>query len=331
MSFKRDERQYQLDWKGHTKSLSIGALRPGLYTGPPNGHEPNRDEMFLHEANSEENLLPFVRKEALKIFEDAVIDWHDSADKRRPSNYLMDSMVSCVNCLMPFANDGVALATLFRPLVPDAVEAEPVEAGRVLSFEWIGVDNPLGEPSPKRKRGSHGTSVDAFCVLRRVNGGRTGLLVEWKYTESYPKEKQEYGHHYVPLLEAPDGPVDLDQAGGTTALLVDPFYQLARQHLLAQATERERIFGCDRVMVVVLVPEGNLGYREHVPSATLRRKFPGLSLADVWTKLLRRPDRFALTSFDRLLAVFQDGAFPTIVPSLQEVRARYFRGGYNGS
>ncbi|MEO8214848.1 MAG: hypothetical protein ABI560_16725 [Myxococcales bacterium] len=330
MSFKSDERQYQLDWKGRTKTLSVEALRPGVYTGPPDGHESNRDEMFLHEAHSEENLLPFVRREALDIFQRADIDWHDSADNRRPSNYLLDSMVSCVNCLMPFANDGVALARLFLPLVPNAVEALPVEDSRMLSFEWMGVDNPLGETSRKRKRGSHGTSVDVFCVLKRADGGHTGLLVEWKYTESYPKDKQEHGHHYVPLLEAADGPVDLAQCGDATVLFVNPLYQLARQQLLAQATERGRVFGCDRVMVVVVVPEGNLGYRGHVPAAALRRRFPGLSLADVWTRLLRRPDRFALISFDRLLANFHDDAFPTIAPALQEMRARYFRGGFGG-
>jgi hypothetical protein len=331
MSFKQDERQYQLDWKRHTKGLSVEALRPGLYTGPPNGHEPKRDETFLHEAHSEENLLPSVRTEALDIFERAGIDWHEGPDSRRPSNYLMDSMVSCVNCLMPFANDGLSLATLLRPLVPDAVEARPVEDGRVLSFEWIGVDNPLGERSPKRKRGSHGTSIDAFCVLRRADGGHTGLLVDWKYTESYPKEKQEHGHDYVPLLEAADGPIDLAQCGGATALMVNPLYQLARQQLLAQATERQHAFDCDRVMVVVLVPEGNLGYREHVPGASLRLRFPRLSLGEVWTRILRSPDRFALTSFDRLLAGFQDDAFPAIAPPIREMRARYFRGGFGGA
>jgi len=133
------------------------------------------------------------------------------------------------------------------------------------------------------------------------------------------------------LLEAADAPVDLARCGGATALFVNPLYQLARQQLLAQATERAHVFGCDRVMVVVVVPEGNLGYRGHVPGTGLRRRFPGLSLADVWTKLLRRPDRFALVSFDRLLASFRDEAFPTIAPALQEVRARYFRGGFGGA
>jgi hypothetical protein len=326
MSFKQNELMLQLAWKSRTRSLSAGALAPGLYTGPSDRKKATRQEMFLHETRSEENLIPDVRRQALEIFQQEGIDWHHGP-VGKPSNYLMDSMVSCVNCLMPFATDGVALATLLRPLVPDAVEAEPIEDGRVMSFEWMGVDNPLREPSPKRKRGSHGTSADTFCKLRRADGGRTGLLLEWKYTESYLDEEQKFGSHYLPLLEAADGPIDLTRCGGARALFLDPLYQLARLQLLAQATERAQALGCDRVIVAVIVPDGNLDYRRHIPGADLRQRYAGLSLEKTWSTLLRLPDRFVLTSLDELLSAFRDDAFPGIAPALREIRARYSRRG----
>lgn len=331
MSFKSEERRHQLAWKASTRTLSVEARQAGLYTKAPRGRAPERDEMFLHETRCEENLLPGVRVEALKVFKDANLDWHDGPAGGGPSNYLMDSMVSCVNCLMPFAHDGAALAALFRSLVPNAVGAMPVDDGRVLIFEWIGVGNPLRETSPKRRRSSHGTSADAFCAIRRDDGGLTGLIIEWKYTETYPEEKRKFGEPYLPFLEAEDGPIDAGRCGGPRALLVDPLYQLARLQLLAHATERARDLDCDRVIVVVLVPEGNRDYRTQVPGAELRARNPGLPLAEVWAGLLRRPDRFALTSFDDLLSTFHDDEFPAIAATVREVRARYSRGELRGS
>ena len=324
MTFKSDEIRHQLSWRNTTTTLSAEARVPGLYTGRSRGDARGRDPMFLHETRSEENLLPAVRDEALAVFRDAGIRWHDGPGDGRPSNFLMDSMVSCVNCLLPFAHDRKVLARLMRSLVPNAVEAKPIEEDRVLAFEWLGIGNPLGETSPKRTRGSYGTSADAYCEIARSDGGRTGLLIEWKYTERYPDGRRKPGGaHYAPLLEADDGPIDLSTCGGVEALFVEPLYQLARLQLLAQAMERAPNSGCDRVLVVVIVPEGNLDYRTRVPSSPLRDRFPGVPLAELWPRLLRRPDRFALTSFDSLLASFPSGEFPAIEPALREVRNRY--------
>jgi hypothetical protein len=167
--------------------------------------------------------------------------------------------------------------------------------------------------------------------LRRTDGGHTGLLIEWKYTEECPEGNVKYGHHYLPLLESADGPVDVARCGGAKKLFVDPFYQLARLHLLAQATERERVLDCDRVMVLLLVPDGNLNYRKRIPSADLRRQFSGLGVTEIWVKMLRQPDRFTFASFDGLLSTFSDEAFPALAPVLREVRARYYRGSHHAA
>src|SRR5476649_1359380 len=123
MTFKSDEREQQLRWKNTTTTLSSEARAAGLYTRPPPepGRALKREEMFLHESRTGENLSPTVRAEALAIFRNAGIPWHDASGDGGPSNFLMDSMVSCVNCLLPFAHEGKALAKLLHTLVPDAV------------------------------------------------------------------------------------------------------------------------------------------------------------------------------------------------------------------
>jgi hypothetical protein len=178
---------------------------------------------------------------------------------------------------------------------------------------------PLGETSPKRRRGSHGTSADAFCVLERTDGGRTGILIEWKYTESYFDELRKHGEFYRPLLEAPDSPIDVEPCGGVDGLFIDPLYQLARLQLLAQAMERAG--AADRMIVLLVVPEGNVDYLGHLPGEALRARYLGLAIDQVWPLLLRQPDRFVRTSFDSLLRSFMGE-----VEGLRDVSARYGRG-----
>lgn len=328
MSFKSRERAHQLAWKGTTTTLSAKALESGLYTGSPDAPEDDRDEMFLHEERSEENLFPWIRDEALELFVSIGADWHDGPTTRLPSNYLMDSQVSCVNCLLPLAHHPEALASFFRPLVPEAVSAQVVEDNRSLTFEWIGLGNPLGEPSSRRRRGAYGTSIDAYCILCCEDGRRIGLAIEWKYTESYPRMK----HHrhripvYRPHMEAPAGPLCCDTIGGCASLFCEPSYQLARSQCLAWRMEQARELGVDEVRFVVIVPQGNQAYRQQHHSGTLARVFPGLGPLDVHRRLLRRTDRFAVTSIVELVHAFDEGIFPSLEAPMSEVRRRYVDG-----
>lgn len=317
MTFVRSEVRHQLHWKETTPDLSAAARRAGLYTGPQHRGLGTRRSIFLHEACADENLLPAIREEALDLFRTIGISWHDGPDDGRPSNYLLDSMVSCVNCLLPFARDGAALAALLRSIVSDAVDALVIEDGRVLTFEWLGEGNLLRESSPFRRRGSHGTSADAFCVLKGQNGATTGVLIEWKYTESYQSARFHFGAPYRPFLEAPDGPIDVSRCGGSEPLFVDPLYQFARFQLLAHQLERTGV--ADRVILLVIAPDGNVDFRKHVP-AVLRASHPGLDLAESWKALLRQPDRFALTSFRSLMASCEARTL-----AIEQAEARYVR------
>ena len=332
MSFKGRERALQVRWMRATKTLSDAACRPGVYVAPPKGRFPRgrgrRDEMFLHEEHSPENLLPAVRDEALRLYTELGIVWHEGPKPELPSNYLLDSMVGCVNALLPLAHAPEALATFFSPLVSDAIGSVIVEGDRYLTFEWIGLDNPLAEVLEGRKRGSRATSIDAYCILKTALGRHVGLAIEWKYTESYEGSQfyeravPYYAHHF----DGPDSPLDCRSIGGEEALFYNPFYQLARSQVLAHKMEKSREVGVDEVHFVLIVPQENRAYRESVTSPRLAATFPGVGVVGIWEELQRKPDRFACTSLTELMGSFDEELFPAITDAMREVRLRYVEG-----
>jgi hypothetical protein len=76
----------------------------------------------------------------------------------------------------------------------------------------------------------------------------------------------------------------------------------ARRQLLAHALERHRAEGADRVRVLHVTPQGNEAYQDSLRRPEQRAL--GAGVAEVWQRLLRRPDRF--TSVDS--GVFLDPA-----------------------
>lgn len=66
----------------------------------------------------------------------------------------------------------------------------PVEDALYVSFEWIGNENSQGERAHgegTRTRGANFTSTDAVVMFENLEGQKQVVLVEWKYTESYPE------------------------------------------------------------------------------------------------------------------------------------------------
>ncbi|MEI8390526.1 MAG: hypothetical protein WCG23_11670 [bacterium] len=125
------------------------------------------------------------------------------------------------------------------------------DSGNVL-FEWIGpIRSPIGE-NDGYMRGCHRTSIDAY-ILAKVNGKNTQILIEWKFTESYASrhntgkflgakgierlaryapiiaKEREYGNEILFNMQEMD-------TWGLYDICYEPFYQLLRQHLLAQQT-----------------------------------------------------------------------------------------------
>ena len=117
-------------------------------------------------------------------------------------------------------------------------------------FEWVG---PLKSPINERggNRGIYRTSIDAY-ILAKIDRKITQLLIEWKFTETYPSETfthrfgglkgnerlRRYSNVLAKLRKKKDFPFDMhdEDTFGLSDLGYEPFYQLLRMTLLAKAT-----------------------------------------------------------------------------------------------
>ena len=152
------------------------------------------------------------------------------------------SQVQCVNFLYPFADKPEALRTLLSPNFPNIQSMLPMEGeGQVVSFEWIGLDNYLGEKirrNSSRTRGANFTSADAAVMFLRQDGKRQIVLIEWKYTESYNRtwlgisergtDRRDIYRH---LYDSTSCPLDKTKVSDYSDLFYEPFYQLLRQQI----------------------------------------------------------------------------------------------------
>lgn len=94
---------------------------------------------------------------------------------------------------------------------------------------------------------------------------------------------------YAADLAASNGPVRADVLP-VELLLDEPLYQLMRQQLLANRLERAGAHGADTVRVLHVLPPENTGYQESLVRP--EHHAVGGTVDEVWTKLLRTPDRF---------------------------------------
>lgn len=292
-TYRDAERARATAWKATTPTLPEVArsaapyVRNGRADGPPR-------PFCLPQELATLNLLPEARAIGLRLFGELGIPWHQGID-HGPSNHLLSSQVQCVNALAQMVTDPDLIVRSFGPHL-DIDDVEEVEPGRFLTFEYIGDVDVFGEaPGRQRTRGAMCTSVDAAFLHRTHDGVRELVLVEWKYTEAYQprervasKDRTRWGR-YGAALTAPDGPVR-DDVLDFDHLLDEPLYQLVRQQLLAHELEKARAHGADRVKVVHVCPPANDAYQ-----ASLQRpaqQAVGATVSEVWSALLRRPDRF---------------------------------------
>lgn len=252
----------------------------------------------LPREHAAQNLLDGVRGPAVALFHELGIPWHCGIDGG-PGNNLLSSQVQCVNALMPAVSDASVPARLFGTVL-DVGEVVEIERGRFLTFEYIGptdyFSESLGRP---RVRGARCTSVDAAFQHVAPDGVLELVLVEWKYTESYPTSPRRDPvrdairlRRYSSDLRDLSGPVDLSNVH-VDDLLVEPVYQLVRQQLLAWRLEHDPAVAAQRVRVLHVRPAENLAYQASVPA---HLRWLGDTVDEVWGRLLRTPDRF--TSLD---------------------------------
>lgn len=270
---------------------------------------------FLPVDHATENLFEGIRASVLDYFAEKEIVWHGGVGGG-PSNHLCDSQVSCLNFLFPFASSAETLRELLLPVYPDIRQMLPMElhgsAEQFVAFEWIGERNYLGERiarGEKRTRGANCTSADAAVLFEQPDGKRQLVLIEWKYTESYPSRAIRFSARgtdraviYRRFYEAADCPIDRSLVAHFDDLFYEPFYQLMRQQFLAREMERARELGADIVSVLHVSPTANRDLQT-VTSPELRPL--GSTAIDVWIRLTKDSDRFRSISTEKLF-----GALP---------------------
>jgi len=273
-------------------------------------------DFCLADGHSDENLHSSFRLEAIKYFADRHIPWHDGCnDRRLPSNHLCCSQSSCVNFLFPMVTNEKLLTHVFKQIYPELktplqmVVGDVVEGGDYpyMSFEWIGLEDYLGETNRKpgkRTRGAHYTSADFAFRFKRDDGKIQIVLGEWKYTEYYSREDK--GENQVRIRNYQDafyrspGVFRSRVEGLYRSFFFEPFYQLMRLQLLVQEMEYHHEIDADIVTVLHVSPIANREFREGVTSTYLGNQFPGQGVMDIWKKLVD-PSKFISVSIEDML------------------------------
>ena len=315
LSYARTERQRQVALRSENDRYPKSGSKPGLIGA-------RLYDVILPDWT--ENIYEPIRASSMDYFLRRKISWH------RMRGHVLSSQICCLNFLMPFATRPKALEALLAPIFPGkAITALPIEGEGTpecpayVAFEWTGRGNYLGEApvGVTLPRGANSTSVDA-AVLLEVDGRRELVLIEWKYTESYgaplnDKVRQRDDGalafsnevrmaRYADKLFAQNGPLKASEHFGLADLFWKPFYQFARQQMLAFQLENHHEEGADRVSILHLAPRGNLAF-QRITSPALARC--DLTACARWKSLLSQPDRFDSWHIEDVLARFPAAEF----------------------
>lgn len=282
-------------WKQVSGVLPAGARGPGEVRA--RGGALVEVDYALPRPYAAHNLLPEVREPALALFEEHQIAWHQSVNGG-PTNHLRSSQVQCVNALGQMITDPERIKRAFGGAldiasIRDFGEIDPEERGRLLTFEFVGRGDYFSEGIT---RGSQSTSVDAAFAYVDSHGRDALALVEWKFTETYPSADRNAEakastrlSRYEQALRHAESPIDVDGIE-LTDLFHEPIYQLVRQQLLASELERDGGVKAERVTIVHVLSPDNTAYQSSYVAPAIRGR--GVPASEVWSSLLRVPDRF---------------------------------------
>lgn len=322
-AFLEAEKQRLSTWKAATPCLSKNARADGVYKRRPRS-------FCLPVEHAEENLFAEVRNPAISYFFAKSIKWHDGQGDK-PSNHLCDSQVCCVNFLFPFADKPEELSSLLRPMFPSIRQMLPIEDSHYVAMEWIGEKNYLGEgkgTQKRRTRGANFTSADAAVMFQRWDGSRQIVLIEWKYTESYPstsiriaeKSGTDRTRIYRPLFDRDDCPMNKKLVPAFDALFYEPFYQFMRQQFLAHEMERAHELDADTVSLLHIAPTQNLDFKR-VTSPNLQSL--GSSPTAIWKGLVGKPEAFRSISTEEMFGRFPITQFSALQEWWAYIATRY--------
>lgn len=317
MDFKNSEKfRYTLGTPNlKTKIFTAEACEPGKFY--LSKYDEWKEYNFcLNNPYSSENIFKGFREDAINYFNDRCIFWHvELPDKNTrslvPSNHLLCSQSFCINSLFPMVNDWGLLKKVFSHYFSDINRIIPfIEDGPIkdddfpyIVFEWIGKKgtNYLNEKG-QRYRGKYATSADFAFLYERHDGKRHLVLGEWKYTESYSlHDKIDIKPRYNIYIEAfKKWKGNIDDFPAYESFFYEPFYQLMRLTLLAQAMEEKKSeMGAEIVSVIHISPKANLEFHNTITSIELSKY--GNSVEEIWTRLAPA-GRFQAISTEDLLS-----------------------------
>ncbi len=304
MNYKENQRKYQCK------------IRNELFDDPGGGVYRGVGRDFVLQ-NRLLNLFKDFRQSAVTYFDDHGICWWDGRLVKQPSGHLLSSQVSCVNHLFALRESKSFADAVTKYIDPSFVEAVelPDESG-FLAFEKVGAEVLGGEDAITR--GINATSIDAFILARKAGGAKVLVLIEWKYTESYPSANKRWSvrkdaegkavrktdrlENYRALLEKDACPLKWKRFED---YFYEPYYQLMRQTLLGwQMVERGDFgYGAEDWLHVHVIPEANDKLTEGVTSPGL--KSAGSTLESTWKACLKDPSRYRIVSPSNLLGPLQ--------------------------
>jgi len=272
------------------------AIREEIFEDRGGGLYRNIQRPFILQK-SNKNLMPQIKEGAIEYFKkNAIVWWPGSAE---PTGHLLSSQVACVNHLFFLRNDEFAALKILKGIDKDFVKVCADFEGGYVGFEVVSKGSYLNEVTQGKAqtRGANCTSIDAMMCGVKEDGTKVQVLIEWKYTEFYPKNCMASGSsgetrkgRYNSLIKAPESPfidgLDLDN------LYYEPFYQIMRQTLLAwQMTKnKERELNADDWLLVDVIPENNKYLRERVHAPDL----PDGDMHKAWEMVLKEPQKYRM-------------------------------------
>lgn len=272
-----------------------------------------------------------VRQTTKDLFEKLEIQFHTFVGHGR------SSQACCLNFLMPFADKPEALSKwvghVLQITPPTMLEIEDPAAGahRFVAFEYTGPNKKdfLDECNGRTPgRGANATAADAAVAFVDASGRRTLLLIEWKYTEEYRKhqlskdKKGKRNERYADKLFDPQGPLRADAGLTFEDILFEPFYQLARQQMLAWQIEKRCRESFDAVRVLHLSPSGNQALHQITSPGFARLADPPHDDAfKAFRASLTHPEHFIERAIETAFAPLAD--WPEMAESWTYLRERY--------
>lgn len=254
--------------------------------------------------NPEENLYTKIRKEAIQYFADNKIVWWPGG--KEPTGHLLSSQIACINHLFFLRKDKEAALQVLKGINPDFVEVCLDFEDGYIGFEVTSKESYLNEVAPGKKqtRGANCTSVDAMMTGKLNSGKKIQVLIEWKYTESYPKACKADGSSGETRQKRYNDLI-LDNHSPLVAKVpienyyYEPIYQLMRQTLLAwkMIKHKEQELHADDWLHIDVIPENNVQLRRKVHAPDLDKE----DLHKSWTSLLKQPGRYKILTPNQLL------------------------------